>query len=112
MGGSGFVRCVISWLAAMKPSAMDVHHVQYAVKELVKLSLGVAPEQNYTSAMQWPGAVLRIAMRRHDVNNGVTPPNYELNKPDVLLAQFYEHPVAKEYGFGGETTDRGAEGGS
>lgn len=52
----------------------------------------------------WPGAVLRITMRRYDyqVNHrfdGLPHGGYNTECPAKLLEEFKAHPVAKEYGY-------------
>lgn len=97
----------------MKPSIVDVSRVRHAVQTLVEYVLSEYYEAFYIhSGVLGAAATLRVVMRRHDVRNGIMPPKYETQSADVLLRQFYEHPVAEEYGFGKEGIDRGAEGGS
>ena len=80
---------------------IDKARVAYAIQTLMDIAFRDAR----LAADDWSGACLRVAMRRHDVEHGVRPPEYELRDPTKLLQQFRDHPASKEYGY--EATDEG-----
>lgn len=82
---------------------IDKSRIEYAIQTLVSNALGEA----WLNTDNWAAACLRVAMRRHDVEHGVRPPDYEIRDPAKLLQQFREHPIGKEYGYAPDDTGAG-----